>query len=298
MDNLLNQTFQLPCDMSLLLDTLLIDDHYLSDNYSKSLSQEFVSNLEHIVRESSNYRWTTFSFLHQVKDQVFSPVEVFTWPELLGFFVSLILLLVLESKFKISRWIFRILKPILRFIPKIFLTIFHRAFAVFVYIYPLLGVYAMYMPILIPYYRDFDFLVPGFIEKGVTFYLAHPKLLYWYYAVCYSSLGSRFPRARVVRFHAARSLMITVFQTFLANHYLSLERSFILGCETKETLVSFATLYVFINFWWLLPSLIQAVTLTYPKSKFIREAVEVHVGRDDFDPDFEWWDRKKKKKKK
>ena len=45
-----------------------------------------------------------------------------------------------------------------------------------------------------------------------------------------------------------------------------------------------------INLFWILPCLFQAITHTYPRSSFIRDAIEIHVGRDN-DEDFKWWDR-------
>jgi hypothetical protein len=45
-----------------------------------------------------------------------------------------------------------------------------------------------------------------------------------------------------------------------------------------------------INLFWILPCIYQAITHTYPRSSFIRDAIEIHLGRDN-DEDFKWWDR-------
>ena len=76
----------------------------------------------------------------------------------------------------------------------------------------------------------------------------------------------------------------------------------------NEMFVSFIDTFIFSDylraqvalmafFCWLglyIPCFIRAFLGKYDDNKFIREAVEVHLGRDG--PDFIWWDRIKKDK--
>ena len=61
-----------------------------------------------------------------------------------------------------------------------------------------------------------------------------------------------------------------------------------------NTLQGLVILCLVINLYYLIPGVYQALTLSYPKDTFIREAIEIQIGRDDFNDEdgniFKWWD--------
>jgi hypothetical protein len=287
------RSMQLPPESSEQLNQLIKNNRISYD--------DFIEQLNQIYEAGNSYNWKITCFFNTLKETILIPLKTYSTFELFIFFIALVLLLLLDKKYQIIRIIFKILihnlKAIIQAIPKIIYSCLLRFFCVAIYIFPIMNIYVLYMPVLLVKIKTAVYLCPNFMRIAMQLWQLHPDILMnGFFLVAMFLLGKRLPRPRIFRFHMARSLMISVFQGFLGHNYISLMDSYYKGFETEGSLIDFAIFGIVLNFWWILPSLWQAVTLSYPRNAFIREAVEVILGRDDFDEGFQWWDRKKKKK--
>ena len=87
-------------------------------------------------------------------------------------------------------------------------------------------------------------------------------------------------------------IIILSFQGIVHELFLNITKVFCLNSKDRSE----AALLTFLG--WILifiPCFIRAILGKYESNPFLREAIEVHLGRDG--PDFVWWDRQKKPEK-
>nr|YP_011006636.1 hypothetical protein V2488_pgp040 [Halosiphon tomentosus]WAM63781.1 hypothetical protein [Halosiphon tomentosus] len=205
------------------------------------------------------------------------------WTEIWIFTTLLILGFVLDQKFNVK-------KP-----RKWFLEfnglICQRVFSVLAYYVPYLDVVNTYIPLIA---QTHPFLVrlflPNFVADSVDLVQKVPFLSFLYLMAGYGLLVRyKIPEDRLVRFNIMFGVIIISFQGILHEVFLSLTKIFVLSPDD----ISEAALFAFI-FWILIfiPCFVRALSGQYDSNSFMREAIEVHLGRDG--PDFIWWDRTRK----
>nr|YP_009327006.1 hypothetical protein [Pleurocladia lacustris]ANS57562.1 hypothetical protein [Pleurocladia lacustris]ANS57706.1 hypothetical protein [Pleurocladia lacustris] len=207
------------------------------------------------------------------------------WLEIVILILFVLLAFVLEQK-----WNFN--KP-----RKWFLSfnalLFQRSFSAAAYFIPYLDMINLHIPLL----KDDHPLIlrlfmPNFIADSIDFIQQIPFLTFIYLLFAYGFfIRSKIPGDRLIRYNIMYSIMLVSLQGIINEMFIAFTDSFIYDdyLRAQITLMAF--------FWWLslyIPCFVRALLGKYDKNKFIREAVEVHLGRDG--PDFIWWDRTRKDK--
>jgi hypothetical protein len=158
------------------------------------------------------------------------------------------------------------------------------------YVVPLISIYTAYLPGLLSTFPYLHIILPDSMQDAMDFYIKHPRLFNYgyFFSTLYAVTVFRIPKPRFIRFHLLRGLMLLAFQGIPDSCF----RAFQSADTLTQAQVVNTTLSLFaINLSWLLPCIYQSITYTYPRSSFIREAVEINIGRDK-DEGFKWWDRK------
>nr|YP_011007578.1 hypothetical protein V2497_pgp082 [Syringoderma abyssicola]WAM65007.1 hypothetical protein [Syringoderma abyssicola] len=169
-----------------------------------------------------------------------------------------------------------------------------RIFSMLAYYIPYIDLLNMQIPII---QRGHPFLVrlvlPNFIVDSMEFCQQVPFLSLVYLLLTYGIfIRYKIPEDRLIRFNIMSSIILMSFQGIFYELFGYYTTFF---CKTpgdaaEVALVTFILwLYIFI------PCFIRGARGEYVSNIFIREAIEVHLGRDG--PDFTWWDRKKKKRR-
>ena len=246
---------------------------------------EFEQQLRGILNSQNALSWKVQLFVYDLPHKIMNNLHRLAWLEISIFLGLILCLYILDRRFQIK-------KP-LKFVKDFNLAIIKRTCGVFGYYVPLLELYKTYMPFLItesPHYRVF---LPDFIKVSIDYYekISYGQIIY-FFLVVYFCTEFRIPKPRSIRFHFMRGLMLATFQNITSQIFFNVYASYL-----KSNLVNFhqlatlALMFFILHMSWLVPSMYQALTATYPRSEFIREAVEVLLGRDN-DPDFKWWDEK------
>ena len=205
------------------------------------------------------------------------------WMEIWIFISFLILGFILDQKFQIK-------KP-----RKWFLQfnglIFQRFFSVLAYYVPYLDVVNTHIPLIA---ETHPFLVrlflPNFIAESVDFIQRIPFLPFIYLMFCYGILVRyKIPEDRLVRFNIMYGVIIISFQGILHELFINFTNVFIKNPADKSEAALLAFLAWILIF---IPCFFRAIIGEYESNAFMREAIEVHLGRDG--PDFIWWDRTRK----
>lgn len=204
------------------------------------------------------------------------------WAEIGVLVLFLVLAFILEQKFDFKKpreWFF-----------SFNILIFRRGFSLLAYAVPYLDMINLHIPLL----KDDHPLVlrlfmPNFVTESINLMQQVPFLTFFYLSLGYGFfIRYKIPGNRLVRYNIMYSIMLVSLQGILNEMYISFIDTFI----ADRYLSSQITLMVF--FCWLtlyIPCFVRAFFGKYDENKFIREAVEVHLGRDG--PDFIWWDRTK-----
>jgi hypothetical protein len=287
--------------------------NYMAEKVNQILASDpnnfvdFIDDLNEIYKISNTYNWKIINYIHNLKETIYTTYKIYSTFEIFSFFTALIMLIILEKKFKLSKrlstLIISVIKDFIYSIPNLVRFYIYSFLCVSSYWYPVMSCCALYLPPLISENRWIDFYISNtpFVAKSIELCFKHSGIVNTVFSVvCWIVIAVRIPRPRIIRFHICRSFNLSIFQSLLANWYQSLEQGYHKNYEDLHTIEHFASLFLLINMWWLIPSLWQALTVSYPKKEFIRQAVEMNLGRDPF-PGFEWWDnykRKRKRKKK
>jgi hypothetical protein len=245
---------------------------------------DFITEFNKIVASTETSTSKNIGFLGSIKKQLGDSLIQFSWLQ-----ISLFIVL-----FFISFYIYKKLKLKKRFkkYRKLTANVIERFFALLGYYVPVSFLYLSYVDSLVSFYPYLLWIYPSFLRKTVYFYKTHPQFLYifnyaYFFGMLLICIGYKIPKPRFIRFHFLRGLMLLAFQS-VPTILLNLTQTSVI--LTVNQMISLNMFVFVLNLWWILPSLFQSITHTYPKNKFIREAVEVHLGRDRND-DFKWWDR-------
>ena len=207
------------------------------------------------------------------------------WLEIVILVLFLVIAFILEQKFNFKKpreWFFAFNA-----------LIFTRSFAALAYAVPYLDMINLHIPLL----KDDHPLVlrlfmPNFVADSIDVIQQIPFLTFIYLSIGYGFfIRYKIPGDRFVRYNIMYSIMLVSLQGILNEMFLAFTDTFIVD----DYLRSQVTLMAF--FCWLslyIPCFVRAFLGKYDKNQFIREAVEVHLGRDG--PDFIWWDRERKDK--
>jgi hypothetical protein len=243
--------------------------------------EEFITKFNQIIATTESLSWKLYLSINDIKDKFFDQILRVSWFQIfiILFIFSFLLFIKKRFKLKIPR------KKIL----SITANILERCGALLAYFMPILILYASYLPRLIPSYNFFTLIVPDFFRTPMSFYMQHPNVLSlgYFFLLITIALQLKLPRCRFVRFHLLRGLMLIACQGIPGLLY-SITEDFKVLTPNQTLHMCLGTFVV--NLFWTLPCLYQAITHTYPKSSFMREAIEIQLGRDD-DEDFKWWDR-------
>lgn len=207
------------------------------------------------------------------------------WVEIMILALFILLAFVLEQKFNFK-------KPRKWFVA--FNTlIFNRGLSALAYVIPYLEMINIHIPVL----KDEHPLVlrvfmPEFIAEAIDSIQQVPFLAFIYLSVGYGFfIRYKLPPDRLVRYNIMYSIMLISLQGIVNEMFVSFIDTFIFSDYLRAQVALMAF------FCWLglyIPCFIRAFLGKYDDNNFIREAVEVHLGRDG--PDFIWWDRVRKDK--
>nr|YP_002327553.1 conserved hypothetical chloroplast protein [Vaucheria litorea]ACF70970.1 conserved hypothetical chloroplast protein [Vaucheria litorea] len=246
---------------------------------------DFIREFNAIVRTSKSHHWKIAILLNNLKERYIHELELISWTPIILICLGLILLLFLIKKFKLKK----VIKKSIRKFFKISLNLIERIGALFAYFVPLVSIYAAYVPRLIGSYPYLNFIFPEFLRDSVDFYIRYPWVFnyIYFFGMMYGVMLFKKPKPRFIRFHLVRGLMLFAFQGIPDACVKAFQSSESL---TQDQIVSTNLCLFAINLSWILPCIYQAITHTYPRSSFIRDAVEINVGRDK-DDGFKWWNR-------
>ncbi len=247
-------------------------------------AEEFIAEFQKILASSETLSWKTIVYLSNLKARFMDQIVGIS-PFQIGF----ILLLFIGIFFFYKKYISQNKKRT-KYVLALVDNGLERFYAFLAYFFPILQLYAAYLVRLCSYYPLLNILYPDFMGIAVYFYTRNPILISWtyFFVVYFITLRFRIPRSRFVRFHIIRGLVIMNFQS-IPDLVLSIfiGPTYSLPYHQQMNVLMFL---VVVNLYFILPSLLQAISHTYPKNAFLREAAEVIVGRDD-EPGFKWWDR-------
>ncbi len=264
-----------------------IRDLILNEEISR---KEFLIEFNNAMRDYQPKHWKTLLILKNARSAVSEINMIIPWKKVGIIVVSISLTTFLIRKVKLKKQTKKRIKKIFRKIYTILFNIIERLGALVAYSVPLISIYAAYMPGLISTFPYLHFILPDSMQDAMDFYIKHPRLFnYGYFFITlYAVTVFKIPKPRFIRFHLLRGLMLLAFQGIPDSVF----RAFQSADSLTQAQVVNTTLSLFaINLSWLLPCIYQAITYTYPRSSFIRDAVEINIGRDK-DEGFKWWDRK------
>nr|YP_010317728.1 hypothetical protein MRW84_pgp120 [Silvetia siliquosa]UNH90166.1 hypothetical protein [Silvetia siliquosa] len=208
------------------------------------------------------------------------------WIEIIIFFSFLTLGFILEQKFNIKKprkWFFEFNTIILQ-----------RLLSIFAYYIPYLDVINTHLPLI---EETHPYLVrlflPNYIAESLQIIQQIPFLPFLYLMLGYGIfIRYKLPKDRLVRFNIMYGIIIISFQGIIHELFLNFTKIFCFDSTDRSE----AALLTFLG--WVLifiPCFLRALFGKYESNPFLREAIEVHLGRDG--PDFIWWDRGKNNKK-
>ena len=215
------------------------------------------------------------------KNSLFRELNKISWGQIIPLVFLFLFVVFLNERFKSKR-------PVK--IGKAFIgNILERFFALLGYFLPLVVVYSSYVVVLLPSYPFLNLIVPEFMRVAIKIYSKYPLYLNfgYFFGVIFLCLKFRLPKPRFIRFHMVRGIMLLAFQSIP-----ELIFQFFLSSNTinPDQRTNIAMFILVINLFWFLPCLYQAVTYTYPRSSFMRDAIEINVGRDN-EEGFKWWNK-------
>lgn len=242
---------------------------------------DFITEFNSLIQTSPIQSWKIVILLSSLKDKLTDKIILIPWTKIGFITIIIIFIFFIIKKFKLE-------KRARKFYGLI-VNIFERFGALIAYFVPLVSIYTAYIPSLLSSYPYLQFIIPPFMQAAMDFYMKHPWTLnYGYFFVTmYAVTLFKIPKPRFIRFHLVRGLMLLAFQGIPDSFFKIFQSA---DSLTQNQIVSTSLCLFAINLSWILPCLYQAITHTYPRSSFIRDAIEINVGRDK-DEGFKWWDR-------
>nr|YP_011005334.1 hypothetical protein V2475_pgp082 [Chorda asiatica]QWK43078.1 hypothetical protein [Chorda asiatica]WAM62197.1 hypothetical protein [Chorda asiatica] len=132
--------------------------------------------------------------------------------------------------------------------------------------------------------------LPTFIAQSVDIVQRIPFLSFLYLLLGYGILiRYKIPEDRFVRFNIMYGILIISFQGIFHELFINFTNVFVKDPIDKSEAALMAFLAWVLIF---IPCFLRALFGKYDSNTFMREAIEIHLGRDG--PDFIWWDRTRK----
>jgi len=222
---------------------------------------------------------------------ILSNVKVLIWnflySEIALFLILISLIFILDRKFK-----FTLPRKLFIGFNQLF---FQRGCSLLAYYVPYIELLTYHIPLI---QETHPYLVriflPTFISDSMGWYQQIPFFSTLYMLLVYVTfLRFKIPSDRFVRYN----LMFGVFLMYMQGIYIEIYMYYVNNwCETvrekSDTTLSMLLIWLII----FISAGIRAICGKYIENNFIRETIEMHLGRDG--PDFVWWDRHKRKPKK
>lgn len=260
---------KLPHATAQKLQEILLDDTIQAD--------EFITKFNEISTATETLRWKTFSYLGDIKARFFDVIESISFFQVGGLLLFFLFFLFLNKKVKTNK---RLKKRVLGLTK----SLLERFFAALPYILPLLICYAKYFPSLRKYYPVLSIFFTPTIRYCIFIFASYQSKILWvHFITTVILLRRRLPRSRFIRFHICRVLVITNCCS-LPDFFLRLVLGDLAGG------IKIQAMLFLINLYWILPAVTEALLHTYPRSPFIRDNIEIFLGREK-DDRFKWWNR-------
>ncbi|CAL8412542.1 unnamed protein product [Dictyota dichotoma] len=168
--------------------------------------------------------------------------------------------------------------------------IFQRGCSIFAYYIPYIELLTYHIPLI---QEKHPYLVriflPSFISDSMSWYQQIPFFSTLYMLFTYITfLRFKFPPDRFIRYN----LMFGIFLMYMQGIYIEIYMYYVNNwCSTtrerSDTTLSMLLIWLVI----FASAIVRAFFGQYIENNFIRETIEMHLGRDG--PDFIWWDRRK-----
>lgn len=242
---------------------------------------DFITEFNTLIKTSNIQSWKIIILLNNLKDKFTDKIVLISWTKIGVISITILFIYFIIKKFKLE-------KKTRKFYALI-INLLERFGALSAYFVPLVSIYTAYIPSLLSSYPYLQFIIPNFMQTAMDFYMRYPWTLnYGYFFITmYAVTLFKVPKPRFIRFHLVRGLMLLAFQGIPDSFFKVFQSA---DSLTQDQIVSTSLCLFAINLSWILPCLYQAITYTYPRSSFIRDAIEINVGRDK-DEGFKWWNR-------
>lgn len=270
LENLKSLNMKLPVSSSKLLERLIKDD-----NISPT---DFREKFEQIIASTNTWTWKLNLFVYDFFEDLKKFIFQLYWTEIVIFLIFFFIIFLLDKKFNIH-------KPFFWF-KKSNEILFERIFAFLGFFVPYLDVCDKYLNLLLRRYPYLNLLLTDSIRSALDIYSHTGYSAFFYIIILYGVfLRNKWPESRFVRFNWMYGLLIVIFQSnFGQVYYFFLDK-----IKEQEGQTSLAFIGFFLNMIILIPCMFRALLGRYPSNAFIRDNIEIHLGRDG--PDFKWWDR-------
>lgn len=271
-----NKSLQLPPKAMERIQELLSDE--------KITAEKLTTELKPILASTNNFSWKIQLYLTNLANNLLDQLPIFSFRQLsLYIFFGFFLLFLYKKIQKTPK-----IKVLEKKANSFFTSALIRFCAMMAYLIPYISLCLNYSANLVGFYPSFKFFIPSFIIESMYVYdnIKYSGTIYFFFTVFL--VGQlRFPRNRFVRFHLVKGVMFFVMQNIPSAIYTILTRLDsrpLGGLEARDI-----SLFFFItNVFWLLPGVWEGLTLSYPKNRGLREAVEVNLGPDEYG---KWWDK-------
>lgn len=162
------------------------------------------------------------------------------------------------------------------------------------YLFPFIEGCDVFHYMMTPQLGYLQFLFPPFIKTCLEWYqMTGGYAGTFYLFIIYGAfIRKKFPESRLIRYHFMYGLFISNFFHLVIPILLPNFRYYeSLGDINK--LISFSVVGMGVLLWYIGPGVFHALTGTYVGQPFLRDNIEIHLGRDDkWEDDFKWWDRR------
>jgi hypothetical protein len=139
-----------------------------------------------------------------------------------------------------------------------------------------------------PYFR---LLLSDFVLDTLHIYQSLPIFGFLYFMLGYALVVRyKFVKPRIVRFHFCNGLFIMFFQQIAGQGTYPIFQQYVID-QNFDDACNLTCICLIISLAIIFPCMLNGALRKYPSNPFIREAIELHLGRDG--PDFIWWDRRK-----
>jgi hypothetical protein len=246
---------------------------------------EFIQKMDEILKTADSLSWKIELAFLNLKAELVEILKTVSWFEVGLISFIFLIFTILHTKYAIK-------KPLRMFL---YLNkwLLKRVLATLAYLVPYIEIMNTYLPTLGPTSVFFQFFTPDWIKGISNFYITHSLVPVIYFSLVANACTKfRLPRDRFIRFHMVRGLMLSTFQNSASVYFVKKTAEHVAKDQPYVYTIDLALSLFALTLSWLIPSILQAMTGRYPKNLLVREAVEIILGRDEFDPNFKWWNKK------